>query len=606
MTAPETFAVAMRDGVRLATDVYLPDRTGRFPVIMERTPYGRHIPSRSEITATDRTPAERDALAGYFTAHGYAVVYQDTRGRYGSEGRFVKYLSDGEDGFDTCAWLRQQPWCDGRICTMGLSYAAHTQAALGCLDPPGLVAQALDCGGFANSWRSGIRQSGAFELKQATWAFRNAQVSPEAAADPVIAAALAAEDIGEWFTRMPWRPGHSPLRHHPDYEAYLFEQWRHGTFDEFWQQLGICAEGWYDRYSHAAAVHMSSWFDPYALTAVSNYTGLRRAGRGHQRLILGPWTHGDRSDRVFGDVDFGPDAPLDAWAGDWRNYRLRFFDHVIKGAPLHEPAVRVFVMGGGSGRRTAAGHLDHGGRWIEATDWPPPGVDFVAFHLHEDGRLNPATPDAGAAALAYDFDPRWAVPTIGGAFASLGPVATAGAFDQVESPAFFGCVPPYLPLASRPDILVFQTEPLARHVQIAGPVEAELFVATDGPDTDFTAKLIDVHPPSADYPRGYAMNLTDGILRLRYAEDPSQQRLLRPGEVVHIRITLFPTANLFLAGHRIRLDISSSNFPKFDVNPNTGEGEGAARRSRIAVNTVFVDAARPSWVVLPVMPLQMK
>ena len=149
---PTTHMVPVRDGVRLATDVYLPDGSGPFPVVMERTPYGRHLASRSEITAADRTPASRAAIAAGFTAHGYAVVYQDTRGRYGSEGRFVKYLSDGEDGFDTCAWLLEQPWCDGRICTMGLSYAAHTQAALACLDPPGLVAQILDCGGFANSW----------------------------------------------------------------------------------------------------------------------------------------------------------------------------------------------------------------------------------------------------------------------------------------------------------------------------------------------------------------------------------------------------------------------------------------------------------------------
>ena len=258
----ETVLVPMRDGVRLATDLHLPGSAGPCPVIMERTPYGRHLPSRSEITAADRTPASRAELAAYFNTHGYAVVYQDTRGRYGSEGRFVKYLSDGEDGFDTCAWLRTQPWCDGRICTTGLSYAAHTQAALGCLDPPGLVAQVLDCGGFSDAWRSGIRQSGAFELKQATWAFRNALVSPEAVADPVMQAALAAEDIGDWFTRMPWKPGHSPLRHHPDYEAYLFEQWSHGAFDAFWQQLGVWTEGWHDRYSRAACVHMSSWFDP--------------------------------------------------------------------------------------------------------------------------------------------------------------------------------------------------------------------------------------------------------------------------------------------------------------------------------------------------------
>jgi uncharacterized protein len=302
-----TCLIPAHDGIRLGTDIHLPDGAGPFPVILERTPYGRHLPSRSEVTAADPTPASRAELAGYFTAHGYAVVFQDTRGRYGSEGRFVKYLSDAEDGFDTCAWLLRQPWCDGRICTMGLSYSAHTQAALGCLDPPGLVAQVLDCGGFADAWRAGIRQSGAFEMKQATWAHKNALVSPEAEADPVMRAALAAEDLREWFTRMPWKPGHSPLRHHPAYEAYLFEQWAHGADDGFWHQLGVRTAAWHDRYSHAATVHMSSWWDPYPLTATANYIGLRRAGRS-ARLILGPWTHGDRSARVFGDVDFGPDA----------------------------------------------------------------------------------------------------------------------------------------------------------------------------------------------------------------------------------------------------------------------------------------------------------
>ncbi|HET6238691.1 MAG TPA: CocE/NonD family hydrolase [Acetobacteraceae bacterium] len=599
---PTTHMVPTRDGIRLATDVYLPDGSGPFPVIMERTPYGRHLASRSEITAANRTPASRAEIAAGFTAHGYAVIYQDTRGRYGSEGRFVKYLSDGQDGFDTCAWLRDQPWCDGRICTMGLSYAAHTQAALACLDPPGVVAQILDCGGFANAWQAGIRQSGAFELKQATWAYHNALTSPEAEADPVMQAALESEDIAEWFTRMPWRPGHSPLRHHPDYEAYLFEQWTHGAFDAFWQQLGIWTEGWHERYSSAACVHMSSWWDPYPLTATSNYTGLRRAGRGPQRLILGPWKHGDRSDSCFGDVEFGPDAPIDAWVGDWPAYRRRFFDHVVKGARLNEPAVRIFMMGGGSGRRNAAGKLEHGGRWISATDWPLPDAEPIAFHLHNDGVLDRVPPPADATPVSYDFDPTHPVPTIGGAMSSLEPVASAGSWDQTEAPGFFGCAPPYLPLSSRPDVLVFQTGALRAPMQVVGPIEAELFVATDGPDTDFTAKLIDVHPPSADYPRGYAMILTDGIMRLRYADHPAHPRPRRPGEVTRIRITLFPTANLFLPGHRIRLDVSSSNFPKFDVNPNTGEPEGTARRRRIAANMVFMDAARPSHVMLPLLP----
>ena len=598
-----TERVPARDGVGLATDVHLPDGPGPFPVILERTPYGRNQASRSEITAADPRPLSRDDFAALFTARGYAVVYQDNRGRHGSEGRFVKYLSDGEDGFDCCAWIMRQPWCDGRICTMGLSYAAHTQAALGCLDPPGLVAQVMDSGGFANSWTGGIRQFGAFELKQATWAHKQAILSPEAEADPVMKAALEAEDIRDWFTRMPWQPGHSPLRHHPDYEAYLFDQWRHGAFDDYWQQLGIWAEGYHDRYSTADCVHMSSWFDPYPLTATGNYIGLKRAGRGTQRLILGPWTHGNRSQTCFGDVEFGPDATIDSWAGDWRQYRLRHFDSVIHGTPNPEPPVRVFVMGGGSGRRNAAGHLEHGGRWISLTDWPAPDARPVAYHLHGDGLLSETPPKPGAAPLSYDFDPANPVPTIGGNLTSLEPVAAGGSWDQTEAPAFFGCTAPYLPLSSRADVLAFQTLPLDQDTQVVGPIEAELWVSTDGPDTDFTAKLIDVHPPSADYPRGYAMILTDGIVRLRYAEDWAKPRFRIPGEVVKMRVVLFPTANLFLAGHRIRLDISSSNFPKFDVNPNTGEAEGQARRKRIAVNTVFVDADRPSRVILPVLPI---
>jgi uncharacterized protein len=263
----------------------------------------------------------------------------------------------------------------------------------------------------------------------------------------------------------------------------------------------------------------------------------------------------------------------------------------------------VFVMGGGGGRRNAAGKLEHGGRWITAADWPPPGVDFIPFHLHGDGTLARAAPPSGALPLSYDFDPSRPVPTIGGAMSSLDPVAYAGAWDQTEGKEFFGCTPPHLPLASRRDVLVYQTPPLDAPLQVVGPIEVELWVATDGPDTDFTAKLIDVHPPSADYPKGYAMLLTDGIMRLRYAEDPACPRLRQPGEVGRICVTLFPTGNLFMPGHRVRLDISSSNFPKFDVNPNTGEAEGQARRRRIAVNTVFVDADRPSRVVLPLLPV---
>ena len=223
---------------------------------------------------------------------------------------------------------------------------------------------------------------------------------------------------------------------------------------------------------------------------------------------------------------------------------------------------------------------------------------MTPYFLQPSGGLDLEPPRA-AEPVSYDFDPSRPVPTIGGAFSSLEPIAQAGAFDQVETANFFGCTPPYLPLASRSDVLVFQTSPLTNAVRIVGPVEVELWVETDGPDTDFTAKLIDVYPPSADYPRGYAMNLTDGIIRLRYAEDPAHPRLRQSGEITRIVVTLFPTANLFTSGHRIRLDVSSSNFPKFDVNPNTGEPDGAARRKRIARNTIHTGL---SAIILPVLP----
>lgn len=586
--------VAMRDGICLATSLHLPNGPGPFPVVLERTPYGRDHISRSEITAANPIPSTRADLAKTFTDAGYAVIFQDTRGRHDSEGVFVKYLSDGDDGYDCCAWIMGEPWCDGRICTMGLSYAAHTQAALGCAGAPGVVAQVLDSGGFSNAWTGGIRQFGAFELKQATWAHKQALLSPEAMANPVMHAALAAEDISDWFTRMPWKPGHSPLRHHPDYEAYLFDQWRHGAFGPFWQQLGIWTEGFHEKYVRADCVHMSSWYDPYSLTAATNYRGLK--SRGPQRLILGPWTHGNRSQTIFGDVDFGENAAIDSWAGDWLAYRLHHFNSVIHHTENPEPPVRVFVMGGGTGRKTEAGHLDHGGRWIALQDWPAPQATLVRYHPQSDGALG-QTPGTGT--LSYDYDPAKPVPTIGGNLTSLEPVATGGAYNQVESPDFFGCLPPYLSLASRPDILVFQTPPLTQDTEIVGEIACTLTVSTDAPDTDFTAKLIDVHPPSEDYPAGYAMILTDGIVRLRYAEDPTKERFRTPGEKVTIKVMLYPTANRFLAGHRIRLDISSSNFPKFDVNPNTGEPDGAATRKRIAVNNVYL---ADSSIDLPTLP----
>jgi putative CocE/NonD family hydrolase len=312
------------------------------------------------------------------------------------------------------------------------------------------------------------------------------------------------------------------------------------------------------------------------------------------KLIMGPWTHGNRSQHIFGDVDFGPAGTFDGQVDDdWLTYRLKFFSRWLKGKPLaaDPPRVSLFLMGGGSGRKTRDGHLDHGGRWLTATDWPVPEAEPLVLYPQPDMSLAETAPPAGAS-LSYDYDPRHPVPTIGGSLTSGEPIFTGGGFDQVESDSFFGCTTPGMPLIARRDILSFETAPLEADTAVAGPVTVRLSVSTDAPDTDFTAKLVDVYPPSDDYPRGYALNITDGIFRVRYRNGYDRPILVASDEgAFEIEITPFSTANLFAKGHRIRLDISSSNFPKYDINPNTGEPEGLSRRSRTATNTLHLSQA---------------
>ncbi len=262
-------------------------------------------------------------------------------------------------------------------------------------------------------------------------------------------------------------------------------------------------------------------------------------------------------------------------------------------------------MGGGSGKRNADGLLEHGGRWIDASDWPLPGTQFQSYFIHDNGLLSTDVPKADAMPFTYDFDPKNPVPTIGGSLTSGQPIFEGGGFDQRESLSFYGCKHPGLPLSARPDVLSFETEVLTQDVIVAGPITIELYVASDAPDTDFTAKLVDVYPPSENYPTGYALNITDGIIRCRYRKSFEYPEPIAEGEVFKVVIEPFATANLFAKGHRIRLDISSSNFPKYDVNPNTYAPEGRGRTTKVARNTVFCDEKRPSAVSLPIIDAAM-
>ncbi len=603
--------VTMRDGIRLAVDLYVPvavaERAApRWPCLLERTPYDKSGTAQSDLVAGHDGLLSKPQIARWFASYGFVVAMQDCRGRYRSQGQFTKYTNEAEDGCDTLTWLAAQPWSDGRVITQGLSYCAHVQTAMGSLAPPALSAQFVDSGGFSNAYQGGIRQGGAFELKQATWAYKHALLSPLTRADPTRKAALQAQDIRAWFRRMPWARGDSPVSAAPEYEDYLFEQWEHGDFGPYWQQIELCAEQHYDSYADVPMVHMSSWYDPYVRTATSNYLGLSQRKRGPVHLVMGPWVHGRRSQTFSGDVDFGPQSTLDAaFGGSFYQMRRAWYDYLLgrdHDNPFQRGRVSIFVMGGGSGRRNAEGRLQHGGQWMYADDWPLPGTVWQAWHLHADGRLDTAPPTDQAAALEYVYDPALPVPTIGGTITSADQIMLPGAFDQRDDARFFGCTGSGRDIGERDDVLCFRSAPLTQDVEIAGAIRASLFVSSDCVDTDITIKLIDEYPPSADYPQGFAMNLSDGILRLRYRESWEHPRMLVPGQVVQIEVEVFATANRFVRGHRIRLDVSSSNYPHFDLNPNTDAAPGQWHQSKVAHNRVHMDRSHPSQLLLPVLP----
>lgn len=577
----------MRDGVRMSTDVYRPARDGRpvegrFPVLIQRTPYDKDARGESEQVRA-------------FVRSGYIVVLQDTRGRYESEGLFTKYNDfDARDGHDTMAWIEGLAYANGRIGTWGTSYGAHTQADAAKLDPPGLSTMVLNMGGTSNSWDHGIRYHGAFELGwQILWAFR--QVAAETRA-PFVEEMLERETFTDWVFAVPFRKGLNPLSVAPNFEDYFLEMQEEGA-DTAWLGIGESWEPYYEQTADVPMIHVGGWYDLFAGGTVDNYAALSKLKSSPVRLLMGPWDHGGNDETFTGDVEFGPASAIRDFD---TGFHLRWFDHFLKGEENgvgEEDPVRLFVMGTGDGHRDPNGRLYHGGYWRGADDWPLPETRFTRYYFHGDGSLSPDEPAGVGASTTYTFDPQRPVPTIGGSF-----YWGFGGYHQAEDPEFTGSEPPYLPLKVRPDVVVFQTPPLEEDVEVVGPVEVHLYASSSAVDTDFTAKLVDVYPPSPDDPAGYDLNLTDGIVRARFRNSPSREELMKPGEVYELVIDLFPTANVFKKGHRIRVDVSSSSFPRFDVNPNTGEPLGHSRRSVEADNTIHHAPEHPSHIVLPLVP----
>ena len=610
--------VEMRDGVRLATDIYRPvdPETGEpvdepLPVLLDRTPYGK------------RGRLERHGE--WFAERGYVVAIQDCRGRFNSEGDYYIFVNEAEDGHDTVEWLAGREYCDGQVGTIGTSYGAWVQSALATQNPPHLAAMFVNQGA-ANGRKATFRHNGAFELRWLCWAFTlGGGFAKRALEDPDVQQLLANVDVADVLANSPVLPGQSPLRHIPDYEEWAFDiMTQADADDELWQSPGVNFEAYYDESADVPTVYSGAWYDSYTKATCDNFDAFASRSESDQFLLMGPWTHGwntyplpSWNKSYSGELEFGEQCLM-----DYQQTRLDFFDHYLKGKDTwsDQPTVQYFEMGHGDGSVARDGRLFHGGEWTSAEEWPPAETEYESFYIHGDGTLSTDEPSEDGGATSYEFDPKDPVPTLGGNCSSyityepreenileyplaqrkLQDLTGRGGFDQRTREDTFGAEAPYGSLEARDDVLVYRTPPLEEDVVITGPIRVRVYGSTDAADTDFTAKLVDEYPASPDFPDGFALNLCDSVCRARYRGYRDHADFVEPGEVTEFYMEPYPTANVFKKGHRIRLDISSSNFPRYDVNHNTGGPLYGDREYEVATNTVHHDAQYPTHIELPI------
>ncbi|MXR21428.1 CocE/NonD family hydrolase [Halobacterium bonnevillei] len=622
--------IETRDGVGLSTDIYRPadpDTNEPIddprPVILDRTPY-------------DKTGG-RLRHGEWYASRGYVIAIQDVRGRFDSGGDFYINANEAEDGADAVEWLAEQDFCDGNVVTLGTSYGAWVQNALATQDPDGLAGMFVNMGA-ANGRKKTFRHNGAFEQRWLSWALTlGAGFAHESLEDPDVQQVFADVDVREVFENGPIQRGESALAELPQYEQWAFDIMTSGSAsDDYWQNPSVNFEAHYDQSADVPTVYSGGWYDSYTGATCDNFRGLADRKDSDHFLLMGPWTHlarlpggHDHSEELLfppltwehptaGDLAFGENATR-----KYRETRKQFFDHYVRGEDAWDMSrVEYFMMGFGDGHQTDDGSLFHGGEWRSADEWPPEGTEMTKFYAHADGTLSTEQPTASESSTSYEFDPNDPVPTIGGNTSSyltfepreesvgaypLGDrnivdFAGRGGYDQRTDEDTYGASPPYGPLSERDDVLVYRTPPLEEPVEIAGPIRVRVFGETDGPDTDFTAKLVDEHPPSDDYPNGYDLNLSDSICRARFRGYRDEPDLVEPGEVYEFYMEPYDTANHFKEGHRIRLDVSSSNWPRFDVNHNTGGPLYVDEEYRVAENTVHHSASHPTHVELPIQP----
>ena len=567
--------VPMRDGVILYADVYRPDTTEQVPVLLQRTPYNKSLPAARG--------AALDALRA--ASHGYSVVIQDTRGRYTSEGDFYPFLNEIEDGYDTVEWCGAQPWSTGKVGMYGRSYVGATQWLSAVARPPSLaaIAPGLTASDYHEGW---TYQGGAFEwgfavswtLGQLTFAnlakIAQDRPVPEDTRDKLIA---AIDGMEETFQAL---PGKDFPHLQQGLASYFYDWMAHPTADDYWKRWRI--EDHHSRMM-VPALNIGGWHDIFLKGTLRNFLGMKTSGpteevRNGQKLIVGPWHHASPGPDVSGEVYFGMMAG-DA-AIDINGLQLRWFDHWLKGIDngfMDEPPVRLFVMGDNV--------------WRNENEWPLARTQYVSYYLHSDGRANTLNGDGGLSPQhpgseppdVFVYDPRSPVPTRGGGLCCNAGFLPGGAFDQRS-------------IEARPDVLVYTSPPMEQDLEVTGPINATLYASSSAPDTDFTVKLVDVCPC------GGTRNLTDGILRARYRDSLSEPDLIEPGEVYRYDVDLVATSNVFKSGHRIRLEVSSSNFPRFNRNPNTGREPWEEAELRPALQTVLHNDQYPSSISLPVIP----
>lgn len=585
--------VPMRDGVKLATDIHLPAKNGtavegRFPVVLSRTPYGR----ASSMAGCDQKT---------YVPSGYVVVRQDTRGRGGSEGIWHWMTDARQDGYDTIEWIAEQPWSNGKIGMVGCSYVGATQHLAAMGRPPHLTT-IMPADPSINHGIGALIYGGAFRLRVWDWIFDSAAKGSRQARDPALKAALEqhSKDRRHYLLNLPLRRGLTPLRIASEYEDMLLDMMEHRANDEFWRFSNVIE--YVDEHKDIPVFMIGGWYDLFSSSTTETYMALRRTTKGPVHLIMGPWIH-HMQGRSHGQVDFGPDAAIDlsparrAWYDRWLKGIEGDFNTKI---PFRTP-VRMFVMGNGDGHKTKDGKLYHGGSWRDASDYPPPEANATKYYLHGDGRLANTLPTDKTSSTTFEFDPKNPVPTVGGCTCCARKIMTDGAWNQWGGKHTWTWPVP-IPLSARNDVVVFMTPPLEHDTEIIGPISARLWASSSAVDTDFTAKLIDVYPSSQDFPAGFDLIMGDGIIRARFRDSDKEEKMMTPGEIYEFNIKLDPCCNVFKKGHRIRVDVSSSNFPRFDVNPNSGEPLNNNRRMITAVNTIYHDSQHPSHIVLPLMP----